>query len=187
MKKSTLDKYKMVLSAWAANNFNGSAAYKQFYPDSSDRTAEVEFSKILRIPELQAHIEELKKQARKTLRTSHDDLLRELESWAYSDITEFIDLSLEDVKALPEDIRRLVTSFERKTRSLVDGTEVVTVRLTFVSKEKAMEMIHKHTGFYGEHNFQKNVELSAAERQEILAKIEERRKRLEQRKIDELL
>lgn len=187
MKKSTLDKYKMVLSAWAANNFNGSAAYKQFYPDASDRTAEVEFSRILRIPELQAHVEELKNQAQDALRTSHDALLSELERWAYSDISEFIDLPLEDVKTLPAELRRLITSFERKTRRLVDGTEVVTVRLTFVSKEKAMEMIHKHTGFYGEHNFQKNVELSSAERQEILAKIEERRQRLEQREINKLM
>lgn len=187
MRESTLEKYRLVLTEWFANNFNGSAAYKKFYPESTDRTAEVEFSKILRKPELQEHLEDLKKGAQKALRTSHEALLAELERWAYSDITEVLTLTPEQVKELPVEFRRLITSFEEKTRILTDGTRIKTVKCSFVSKEKAMEMIHKHTGFYAEDNFQKNVELSSAERQEILQKIEERRKRLEQRKLDELL
>lgn len=187
MREATIEKYKMVLSEWYANNFNGSAAYKKFYPDSTDRTAEVEFSKILRKPEMQDHLEALKKGAQEALRTSHEALLLELERWAYSNLTNIILLTPEQVSELPDEIGRLITGYEKKTRILSNGERVETIKCTFVSKEKAMEMIHKHTGFYAEHNFQKNVELSSAERQEILQKIEERRKRLEQRKIDELM
>lgn len=187
MKKSTLDKYKLIVDEYLVNGFNQAAAYRKFYPDATDRTAETEASRILRIPEVADYLQERKTSAKQALRTSHEALLDELERWAYSDITEVLTLSPEAVKQLPVEFRRLITSFEEKTRILTDGTRIKTVKCTFVSKEKAMEMIHKHTGFYAEHNYQKNVELSSAEREEVLKKIKERRERLEQRKLDELL
>lgn len=187
MKKSTFEKYKLVVDEWFANGFNGAAAYKRFYPDVSPETATSNFEKILRIAEVQEYRDSKKDDAKQALRTSHEALLAELEAWAYSDITEVLELSPEGVKQLPAEIRRLITGFETKTRRYVDGTEETKVKCTFVSKEKAMEMIHKHTGFYAEHNFQKNVELSSAERQEILQKIEERKKRIEERENNKLL
>lgn len=187
MTDRVLDKYKLMIDEYVSNGFNGSAAYKKFNPQASDRTAEVNFSLILSKTEVAGYLAERKKDAKHLLRTSHEALLEELERWAYSDLTEVMNLSPEQVKQLPPEVKRLITSFEKKTRILTDGTRIETIKCTFVSKEKAMEMIHKHTGFYAEDNFQKNVELSSAERQEILQKIEERRKKLEQRKIDELM
>ena len=187
MKQSTFEKYKLMVDEYLVNGFNGSAAYRKYNPQATDKTGEIEFSKIQRKPKVAEYLASRKEKAKQALGTSHEAMLAELERWAYSDITEVLTLSPEAVKQLPPEIRRLINGFELKTRILTDGTEIKTVKCTFVSKEKAMEMIHKHTGFYAEHNFQKNVELSSAERQEILRKIEERKMRLEQRKIDELM
>ena len=187
MKPETFEKYKLVVDEWLVNGWNGTQAYLKYYSGATDETAATEFRRILRIPEISDYASKRREETKKKLDTTHKGLLEELKNWAYADVSNFIDLPLEDVKSLPEDLRRLITGFERKTRTLVDGTEITTVKLTFVSKEKAIEMIEKHTGFFAEHNFQKNVELSSAERQEVLRKIEERRAKLDQRKIDELM
>lgn len=187
MTEKTFEKYKLVIDAWFANGFNGVKAYQKIYPSASEVTADAEFRRIHGIPRLKAYADSKKAGSQKKLRTSHEDLLKMLDAWVYSDVTEVINLTPEEVKALPVEIRRLITGFETKTRRFADGSEVTTVKCTFVSKEKAAEMIHKHTGFYAEHNFQKNVELSSAERQELIARMEERKKRLEQRELDSLL
>ena len=99
-------------------------------------------------------------EAKDVLKTSHESLLQELENWAYSDITETLQLTPEEVKELPIEIRRLITKYKNTSRHIRDNKgEIIetiqTIELSFVSKEKAMEMIHKHTGFYGTHNQQK--------------------------------
>lgn len=182
-----LDKYKLMVDEYLINGFNGRQAYKKFNPEASDRTAEVNFSLILSKAEVSDYLDAKKRDISRDIGTSHRAILDELTRWAYSDITNVITLTPEEVKELPPGIRRLITAFETKTRILTDGTRIVTVKCTFVSKEKAMEMIHKHIGFYAEDNYQKNVELSGAQRKELLAKIEERRQRLDQREIDSLM
>ena len=176
-----------MIDEYCANGFNGRAAYKKFNPNAADQTADVNFSLILSKTNVSEYFMAKRKSVKEGLRSTHEALLSELERWVYSDLTEVIMLDPEAVKQLPLEIKRLITGFETKERILTDGTRIKTVKCTFVSKEKAMEMIHKHTGFYAEDNFQKNVELSAAERREILNKLEERRKRLEHRQIDELM
>lgn len=175
MTDKTFEKYKAVVDQWFTNGFNGAEAYRTLYPKA--RRADDSFSKIQRIPEVAQYIKAKQDEAKKALRTTHAVLLEELENWAYSDITETLLLTPEQLKELPEEIRRLITRFESTTRNYDDaGYSETVVKLWFVSKEKAMEMIHKHTGFYGKDNSQKsNVIIETREeRDAYLKKIQEK-------------
>lgn len=98
-------------------------------------------------------------------------VLRELIQFAHSDITEYLDLTVEELKALPPSIRRCIASFKRKKttylpRGAKPGEEVTdeVVEIKLIDKLKTIEMINKHIGFYGEDNRQKSfkIDLSKA-------------------------
>jgi phage terminase small subunit len=179
MTEKTFHKYQLVIDEWFVNSFNGTKAYQKVYPKTKDESAQQRFSRLSRIVKVETYIKYKRDEAKKALRTTHAVLLEELENWAYSDITETLLLSPEQVKLLPPEIRRLITKFETTTRTFPRGKEIVsetTVKLFFVSKEKAMEMIHKHTGFYEKDNDQKSnlVIESREERNEFIKKIQEK-------------
>ena len=152
MKESTLEKHKLVIDEYFVNGFNGTKAYQSIYPKAKPETAAVEFNSILRIPKIKEYEQQKHKEAQDTLKTSHEGILEELKNWAYSDITETISLNTEQVKNLPLEIKRLITKYKVTTRSIGDNVMEETIELHFVSKEKAMEMIHKHVGFYEKDN-----------------------------------
>ncbi len=120
MTDKTFEKYKLVVDEWFVNGFNGTKAYQKFYPKVSEDTAAVEFNRILSIPKIEDYKNSKQNQAQKSLRTSHEVLLQELENWAYSDITETIMLTPEQVKELPPEIRRLINKFKHTKRNLTD-------------------------------------------------------------------
>jgi len=154
--EKTLNKYKLVIDEYYVNGFNGTKAYQKFYPNATDETADSKFRTLVGNGRIESYIKEKQNQSQEALKTSHEALLNELERWAYSDITETILLTPEQIKELPIEFRRLITKY--KYTKTVDGSEVI--ELHFVSKEKAMEMIHKHTGFYEKDNTQKSGSLT---------------------------
>lgn len=178
MTDKTYQKYCLVIDEWFVNGWNGTKAYQKFYPDAKEDTGATEFLRILRIPKIEEYIRSKKKSALESLKTSHEALLKELENWAYSDITETLELEVSQVKELPPEVRRLITSFKKSETRFGKNNENIktTVELKFVSKEKAMEMIHKHVGFYGEHNAQKNSNLSPEERKARIAALKNKMK-----------
>ena len=165
MTEKTFNKYKLVVDEYFVNGFNGTKAYKKFYPNATDETADSKFRTLVGIGRIESYLNEKQNQSQEALKTSHEALLSELERWAYSDITETILLTAAQIKELPIEFRRLVTKYRHTQRHLrdSDGKIVETIdiiELHFVSKEKAMEMIHKHTGFYEKDNTQKGTLMS---------------------------
>jgi len=176
MTDKTFDKYKTVVDEWFINGFNGTKAYQKFYPSSGEDTAAVKFNELVRIGKIENYITIKKKEAKELAKLTHEKVLDELKNWAYSDITETLLLTPKEIKELPIEVRRLITSFKRTTKTIMGGGVLEEeVELKFVSKERAIEMINKHIGFYGEHNFQKNPQLSKEDR---AARLEELRKKL---------
>lgn len=161
MTEATFKKYCLVIDQYFVNGFNGVKAYQEYYPTASYNTCDKGFRDIHDNPRIQRYIKTKYKAAQTAQLTSHKRLLEEIQNWAYSDITEALFLDPEQLKELPKEIRRLITKFKHTKRNVVDGKGKVletinTIELHFVSKEKAMEMIHKHTGFYELDNSQKN-------------------------------
>ena len=160
IKESTYKKYCLVIDEWFVNGFNGTKAYQTIYTNSDYNTADKGFREIHEIPRIKEYIKEKEITSKNILKTSHERVLQELRNWAYSDITETISLTPEEVKELPIEIRRLITRFKETKRNLTDKDgniyeTIHVIELWFVDKTKALDMINKHVGFYGEHNAQK--------------------------------
>jgi phage terminase small subunit len=163
MKDSTLEKYKLVVDEWFINGFNGTKAYQKYYPNSSDETAKTKFIELVRIGTVTEYKQEKHDAAKITLGTTHDELLNELRNWAYSDASQFMLLTPQEVKDLPPELTRLITEFEH-TKVTFEGKTTEKLKLKFVSKEKAIDIITKHVAFFTDHNSQKtpvtNINLS---------------------------
>lgn len=160
MKQSTFEKYCLVVDEWFVNGFNGTKAYQSQYPDASDEVAAPRFVEILRISKVEEYRQEKMKTASEILGTSHIELLNELKNWLYSDPTEFINLTPDDIKQLPVELRRLITEFEHTVTTTSTGNTVEKIKLKFVSKEKAMDIVTKHVAFFEEDNKQKQPKVN---------------------------
>lgn len=163
--QKTLSKYKRIIDKWFVNKFNGAAAYRFFYPNiKSEETAKVNFSRISALPEIEDYISEKHKEAAKVVKATHEGILKELQNWIQSDITETISLSAEEIKSLPVEIKRLITKYKTRLKHFYDkdgnllNTEE-TIELHFVSKERAIDMLNKHIGFYEADNKQKTNDI----------------------------
>lgn len=150
-------------------DFNATqAAIKAGY---SENTAQEIGSQNLSKLLVQQRLKELQEKTIQKLDITHTDLLKQLRNWAYSDITETIELSASEIKELPLAVRQLITKYKRTKRTFEGGAEE-TVELHFVSKEKAVEMIAKHIGFFEADNDQKktevNVDVSGMSTEELI-------------------
>ena len=164
--KNTKAKYERIIDEWFVNKFDAPAACKKFYPNiKNSTTASNHFSRIQALPEMKAYIHVKHEEAARIVEVTHEGILKELKNWVEADITETILLSPEQIKDLPVEIRRLISKYIiRKNKSydrkgiLVSETE--TIELQFVSKERALEMINKHIGFYEADNKQKAPQIN---------------------------
>ena len=162
---ATVKKYKHIVDEWFINKFNGAAAYKKFYKHISNETATVNFSKLKDFTEIKAYIESKHKEAAKVVSMTHDGVLKELQNWVESDITQTISLTEEQIKELPIEVRRLITKYKKRIKHFYDKDGALlnkeeTIELHFVSKERALDMINKHIGFYEADNKQKASEIN---------------------------
>lgn len=107
-------------------------------------------------PEINSYVTELKAKRNARVELKQDEVLKELKLFAYSDITETMELTFTEIKELPVEIRRMICSF-KKTETTFDGGEKVTYEIKFVDKMRAFEMLNKHIGFYDEDNKQKST------------------------------
>ncbi len=157
-------------SQGVATNDDQSAAYRAAYnaKKMSNPTIWQQASRLMTNPKVAARIKELKaikrKIADKKFSINNETLLRELHNWAFSDITQALNLTIEQLKNMPEEFRRLINKYKHTQRKIRnDKGKVVetidTIELTFVSKEKAIDMIARHIGFYEEDNKQKVADL----------------------------
>ena len=161
--KNTKLKYERVIDEWFVNGFNGSAAYKKIYPNiKKDTTAKSNFNRIQAIPEMAAYIHLKHNEASRIIEITKEGILIELKNWIESDITETIGLTSEQIKDLPIELKRLINKYKYSKKSFYDKEGNLlsieeNILLSFVSKERAIEMINKHIGFYEADNRQKEV------------------------------
>lgn len=155
-----IEKYKRIIDEWFVNDFKGVHAYKKYYKRVKDTTATVNFSKIQALPEMQEYIQSKHEAAARIVDVTREGILKELKNWIEFDITETIELTPEEIKELPIELKRLITKYKTTSRDIYgkDGAileTIKTIELQFVSKERAIDMINKHIGFYEADNRQK--------------------------------
>lgn len=150
----------------------------------SEHTAKEIASENLTKPNIVARIGQLRVELEEKTDLTPIKVLKELQNWAFGDFTEFMELSTEEIRALPDEIRRLIVGFEKTTRTLTrpvdDDSEVdieeTKLKVQFVNKERAMDMINKHLGFYE----QKKKETEKKQEEATLKETELKIKKLEQ-------
>lgn len=161
----TIAKYKRIIDEWFNNGFNGKLAYMKFFPRiTKDATATVAFSKIQALPELVYYIDVKHQAAAKIVNATHEGILKELQNWVQSDITETLLLTEVQIQQLPIEVKRLIAKYKINERKVYDRAggvieETKTIEVQFVSKERAIDMINKHIGFYEVDNKQKATQI----------------------------
>ena len=163
-KNGLTEKQEAFCKAVILNKGNHSEAYRQSYNVTSTKPEVVWVSacKLGANPNVALRIAQLSEEKALRLQKEHDISIEALSKlyagWLKSDMTEFMELTQKEIKALPLELRQMVTGFDRteKTTRNADGAKEtdVTFKLKFVDKQKAGEMLNKHVGFYEKDNKQ---------------------------------
>lgn len=160
------DLSKLIIDEYYINGFNIVKAVQVYFPDYKYKVAQNYYYALVKTPENKAYIVDKITTLRASVQIKAIHVLRELINFSYSDITDYLNLSIVELKALPGDLRRCIQSFEiTKTSYLPRGAkkgeevEQTTVKIKLFDKIKALEMINKHIGFYSADNKQKAVKI----------------------------
>lgn len=140
----------------------------------SEKTARQIATTLLSKVYIQKRISELKAEIAEKAQITAVEILQELKNFAFSDITETIMLSTEEIKTLPPEVRRLITQYKKITKTEIgEGKDPqayieTMVELKFVDKMRAFEMLNRHTGFYEKDNQQLTPKLNKITQIEIV-------------------
>jgi phage terminase small subunit len=154
-----------IIDEYYSNGFNGSKAVRTVSGKESINSKQV-FNNIFKDPANLPYINSKKQSLSRKADIKNLQIVKELINFAYVDATEFINLSPEQVKNLPTDIKRSIQSFEHKKHTYTDRNDTAhteeIIKIKLVDKLKAIEMINKHIGFYQADNKQKanNINLN---------------------------
>lgn len=140
MESEITEKQKRFCEEYVVDLNGKQAAIRAGY---SEKTAKETASRLLTYVNVTEYIIELKLKISEKIQINHLDVLTQLKQWVELDVTETIGLSSKEIKELPKEIRTLITGFKK----IIIGKKEI-IELRFVSKEKAIEMINRHIGFY---------------------------------------
>ncbi len=157
----TVLKYRLIIDEYFVNGFNGTEAYKALYPNiKKSNTAAVNFKRISELEPIKQYITEKHEAAARKIDVTHSGMLEELKNIIELDITDTIGLTPEQIKDLPIEFKRNIAKYKHTIRESTSRRGKVLTRseyveITLVSKERALESINKHIGFYEKDNQQK--------------------------------
>lgn len=154
---------KAIIDEYFLNGFCGYKAVRSIR-NNSIVAAKSMFNKILKDRKNQEYIQEKRLRLKEQTDIQNEIILKELINWSYVDISDFIGLTIDELKSLPSDVKRCIQSFKVTKRTYKDRSgeqrtdEIVEIKL--IDKTKAMEMVNKHVGFYEKNNRQKKNKIN---------------------------
>lgn len=154
----------MIIDEWFSNGFKGGTAVGKFRSELSGKARAGAWQEIINSPKNQAYIDDKRARLRASTDIRSENVLRELINWAYCDATQFMELTANEIKELPEDVRRCISEFkvQKKTTVTRDGREITNeiIQIKIQDKTEAMKNISKHIGFYAEDNEQRQTKIN---------------------------
>lgn len=147
MAELTNRKYEAFLNEYV-KHFNISRAYLKIYPNTKNSdVASAAGNKVLKMPKVDARLKEILKARRERVGLDSAYVVEYLKGVAELDLEEFASIgkkgmTLKEFKSVPREIRRYVT--EVNVTETKSGKVVVNFKV--FSKEKAVDMLAKHTG-----------------------------------------
>jgi len=156
--------YKEILDNFQLNGYNGTRAVLSIKPELDYNSAANLYSTIIKSDIGQKYLEQKRAELKRSTGIQNENILKELMTWAYSNIKDFITLSPDEVKELPDEVTRCIQSYIIKEKTYYNKqlkTEVneKTITLKLVDKIQAMQQIAKHIGFYEVDNKQKATKI----------------------------
>ena len=114
---------------------------------------------ILKHPGNKAYIQAKQEEVKASTNIESSQLVRELLTIGYGDVTDYIELSAKELKELPPEVRRCIASIKQTKKTYKDrqGMEVTEVRNEIKLKDslKAFDMLSKYCGLYEQDNKQR--------------------------------
>lgn len=153
------DEHRAIIDEWFINGFNGVKAVQDHRPGIAYGTARVLFNTIKKDPANATYIQEKRQNLRAIAAIEPEQIVRELIQWCYSDATDYIGLSVDEVKVLPSEVKRCIQSIKHRKKEYTDRQgelvteEVLEVRI--IDKAKTVEILNKMLGNYALDNAQK--------------------------------
>ena len=111
----------------------------------SKKTAKVIACELMGKPHIAERIAELKKERVEGAEIKAAEVVQVLKQWIYSDITDTLNLTVDELRALPPDVRRLIHKVKLETNE--NGVEVCK-EVVMIDKVRAADMLMKHTKGY---------------------------------------
>lgn len=145
-------------------DLNATRAYMAAYPSTKkEETASVCAAKLLRNAKVKKHLQKRMEDRQKRTEIRQDDVLRELASIAFLDITDIVSVRdgkvlIANTDELPPDKRKMISGIKEGQYGL---------EIKFYDRLKALEMLCKHLGL-----FDQKDELDRKEQQARIAKLE---------------
>lgn len=154
-------------------DFNGyAAAIRAGY---SEKTARVQASQILTIPNIQARIKELIEQRNNKIELTAEQIIDEFRKIAFSSIAHMHNtwITLKEFDKLTDDQKACIESIKTRTRTIFDKesgfpAEIEEIQIKLYDKQRALENLGKYLGIYEKDNEQKSFNINFDKQDEDL-------------------
>lgn len=126
-------------------DLNATRAYMAAYPAvKKESTAAVCASQLLRNPKIETYLAERKNAQRERVQIRQDDVLRELASIAFVDVTDIVSVKngrvhIADTDSLPPEKRKIIAGLKEGQYGL---------EIKFCDRLRALEMLCRHLGMF---------------------------------------
>lgn len=153
------EEHYLIVDEWYNNGFNGSGAVQKFRPMLNESSAKVTFNTISKLDHVKSYINEKRQELRATTNIHPQQVIKELITWLYSDATNYIGLTPQQVRDLPNEVKRCIQSIKHRKKEYQDrqGNTVIeeNLEVRIIDKTKAVEILNKMLGNYALDNKQK--------------------------------
>ena len=162
-KTAVISKVKLVhlaiLDNYFINGYNGTKAVQSVFPEMGDSSASAMASKLLKMRANKEYIRLKQIEIQEAAQITPQEIAKELKTLAFSNLVDFIGLTEQQLKELPESSQRALAKYtlKEKITTLPDGTEIRDITRVYQLKNTldALEKLARHTGFYEIDNRQK--------------------------------
>lgn len=167
--------HRMIIDEYFINGFDGIKAVLKYRPYVSRSGASAVFKAISDKVSIKKYIDTKRSEVRSSLQIKQETILMELMAWLRADPTDFLGLTVEELKDLPPEVKKCIQSVKHKKDTGTDrsGNPFVKeyVEVKIVDKLRAMEMINKHIDFYNADNQSKKqtIDISKASDEQLNA------------------
>lgn len=173
------EEHYLILDQWFSNGYNGAGAVRSIRPELTTGSAKVLFNTLSKLDHCKTYIGNKRQELRASVNIEPEQVTRELITWLYSDATDYIDMTPDQVKALPMEAKRCIQSIKHRkkeyTTKLGDNVMEESMEIRIIDKTKAVEILNKMLGNYALDNKQKatnvNIEQLNVQELKVLANI----------------